>query len=125
MFRKAIPIITLLYSVLLATVSLITSEDLPNIAFSNADKIFHFFAYLGLTILWALTFMNRYTFKKKQAIFLAVFIALVFGTVLEVLQGTQTVTRSFDVFDVAANTLGVLSASLLCWFLDRLPIKKK
>jgi VanZ family protein len=116
-------IITVFYSVVLATVSLIRLNNLPDIGIDFGDKIFHFLAYCLLTYLWFNAFFYSFKFKKKQAIFFAVIVAILFGILIEVLQDTLTVSRALDIYDVAANTLGSLLASIALWFKNNLHVK--
>ncbi|KAB1069701.1 hypothetical protein F6U93_02470 [Tamlana haliotis] len=106
------PIAAIGYTVFLATVCLITINDLPNVGVSFADKIFHFLAYGLLTILWYATFLLNFNLKEKQAILYALIFSVVFGILIEVLQDTLTVSRALDIFDMVANTIGALLAAL-------------
>ena len=123
MLKKFALIITVFYSVVLATVSLIRLNNLPDIGVSFGDKIFHFLAYCLLTYLWFNAFIYSFKFKKKQAIFFAVIVSILFGIIIEVLQDTMTVSRALDIYDVAANTLGALLASIALWFKNNLHVK--
>ncbi|MDO6761036.1 VanZ family protein [Tamlana sp. 2_MG-2023] len=108
-----VPVATVGYTILLATVCLITIKDLPDVGVSFGDKIFHFLAYGLLTMLWFGTFFLNFNFKEKQAILYALILAVIFGILIEVLQDTMTVSRALDVYDMVANTIGALLASLL------------
>ncbi|WP_083253202.1 VanZ family protein [Flavivirga aquatica] len=123
MLKKVTLIITLAYSVALSTVSLIRLNNLPDVGVSFGDKIFHFLAYCLLTLLWFSVFLLVFNLKKKKAIYFAVIFAIVFGIVIEVLQDTMTESRALDVYDVVANTMGALLASLVLWFKKKLYIK--
>ena len=124
MLKKFALIITLIYSIALATVSLIRINDLPDIGISFGDKLFHFFAYALLAFLWFSAFVNSFKLKKKQAIYFAIILSVLFGIIIEVLQDTITVSRALDIYDVVANTLGALLTSLALWFKNRLHVKK-
>ncbi len=103
--------LTLIYTSALLLVSLIRiSPDTLSIELDNADKVFHFFAHFGLTILWQITYIlsNKNT-NCKPKIWICLIIAI-FGIVIEFLQGTLTSYRSFDWFDVLVNVSGVLLA---------------
>ncbi|WP_158651271.1 VanZ family protein [Pseudotamlana carrageenivorans] len=113
MLKKIVPIATVSYTVLLATVCLITIKQVPDIGVSYGDKIFHFLAYGLLTILWFATFLLTFKITKKSAVGYALIFAVVFGIIIEVLQGTLTVSRSLDVYDMVVNTLGALLASFI------------
>lgn len=116
MLKKAILILTLIYTSVLGTVSLIRLDNVPNIGVSFGDKIFHFLAYGVLAFLWFNTFFFKFKLKRKRAIFLAVILSLIFGIIIELLQDTMTNERALDVYDIVANTLGVLLVSTMLWF---------
>ena len=123
MLKKAILIIAVLYSCILAAICLISLEDVPKVNLTHIDKLFHFGTYAMLTFLWFAGF--RYSLKKEktQAIFYATLFSILFGIVIEVLQHTLTTYRSMDVFDVIANTLGALLAAFLLWVTNKIPVK--
>lgn len=123
MLKKAILILTLIYTSVLGTVSLIKIDNVPNIGISFGDKVFHFLAYGVLALLWFNTFFFKFKFKRKRAIFSAVILSLIFGIIIEVLQDTMANERALDVYDIVANTLGVLLASTMLWFKKSLHVK--
>jgi len=106
--KKFAFIIAILYSLALATVSLVKINNLPNVGVSNADKIFHFLTYSVLAFLWTNTFFFKFKYKKVKAIVYASVLSIIFGIIIEVLQGSITVSRHTDIYDAIANTLGVL-----------------
>jgi VanZ family protein len=122
--KKLTLLAAIFYAIALATVSLMTLRNLPEVKLSFADKIFHFLAYSLFTILWYLAFSFSLNLKEKKAILNAVILAVSFGMILEVLQGTITTTRAFDVYDAFANTLGAVIASLIIWLKHKLSVKK-
>jgi VanZ family protein len=121
--KKLSLFVAIFYAIALATVSLITIKNMPDVELSYADKIVHFLAYCIFTALWYLAFSRALSIKKKKAIFNAVIFAIVFGIVIEVLQGTVTTTRASDIYDVFANTAGALLVSLIIWLKHELGVK--
>ena len=115
---------TVVYSTLLAIVSFIHLSGLPEINYSNTDKIFHFIAYSGLMWLWFQVFYLRFSFSLKKALIVSAIIAIVFGIIIEILQGVITNTRVTDNNDILANTLGVSITGLILLFLKRTEVKK-
>lgn len=73
----------------------------PQVDFSHGDKLGHFIAY-GLLMLW---FSLLYLKKMTRILYGVGFIAM--GVGLEFLQG-ELGYRTYEVFDMYANTLGVL-----------------
>lgn len=73
----------------------------PDLELAYSDKLGHFAAY-GLLMLW---FCILYPRRKTRILYAAGFVAMGIG--LEFVQG-QLGYRTYEVFDMYANTLGVL-----------------
>ena len=123
MLKKLIFIATLLYTSALALVCLIRLNNLPDVGVSFGDKIFHFLAYALLMLLWFSTFLYNVKLKPNKAIISAFLFSVIFGIIIEVLQGTVTDFRSLDVYDVVANTLGALLTAVTLWLKKTLHVK--
>lgn len=122
--KKQFFLMSILYATALAVVCLIKLNNLPNIGVSFGDKIFHLLAYLVLTFLWVNTFIYKFKFKKESAIVYGGVLCIAFGIIIEVLQGSVTSYRSSDIYDVVANTLGVLIMVLIFVIMNLVAIKK-
>ena len=85
----------------------------------SGDKILHILAYFTLSTIWFLALHKKI---KNHYVKLVLILSLViYGIVLEVLQGGITNYRTGDFYDVIANTIGVLLAVLvinriISWF---------
>tara|TARA_R110000868_G_scaffold399053_2_gene672606 strand:+ start:14704 stop:15081 length:378 start_codon:yes stop_codon:yes gene_type:complete len=117
-------LITLVYSFALAAVCLIQINGLSEVKIPNADKIFHFFSYAILVFLWYITLFYKFKLNKSKSIIYTIVISIMFGIIIEVLQGCCTGTRQADIKDIFANTLGALFATLLIYIKNRILIKK-
>jgi VanZ family protein len=73
----------------------------PEVDLPHGDKLGHFLAY-GLLMFW---FAQLYQTTRSRLAYAAGFVAM--GVGLELLQG-HLGTRTSDVLDMSANTLGVL-----------------
>jgi VanZ family protein len=73
----------------------------PDIDIAYGDKLGHFAAY-GLLMFW---FSQLYDKRKTRIAYAAGFVAM--GIALEFIQGALGY-RTYEVFDMYANTLGVL-----------------
>ena len=113
MLRTYFLLITILYSIVLTAVCLIDLNGVIEVKISFGDKIFHSLAYVVLTALWYYTFYYNLKFNKGKALINAVVISIIFGIVIEVLQGTVTTYRSSDIIDVYANSLGAILAAVV------------
>lgn len=111
------------YTIALTVGSLMSLKNMPDTGVDYADKIFHFLAYAILCFLWVLVF--HFTLQKplKKAVLSGAGFAILFGIIIEVLQGTLTKERSLDVYDAIANSLGALSTSAIILLLGKLDLK--
>ena len=82
------------------------------IGFEQGDKLEHFAAYGLLMALFGLAYVSR----GARFAYAAGFILM--GIALEFLQG-MTDYRTFDVFDMLANTIGVALGWAAGWFFSR------
>jgi VanZ family protein len=97
--------LAVIITIIIAVLSLIKIGKEP-ISFSHLDKVEHLIAYFVLSLFWLLSFESR-----TSKIVVTVLIVL-YGILLEVLQSELTTYRTFDYFDMIANSLGVLLAFL-------------
>jgi len=72
----------------------------------SGDKYLHFSAYLILTLVWYFALKDRVK-EKSVKIFLPLGL-IVYGIILEGLQGSLSTHRTADIYDAMANTAGVL-----------------
>jgi VanZ family protein len=107
-------IFSLLVALIILFLSLASSETFENVSFfdiSYMDKIVHFGMYLGL--MSVIIFENRNSIKTILQLFLTALIPFSYGILMEVLQSTVTTSRSASLFDVIANSTGILTSVLL------------
>lgn len=124
MLKKNLFFISVLYTLALAVVCLISLKNVPDVGLAYADKIFHCLTYFIFTLLWFGSFVLRFGYPKVKALLFSAFFAIIFGIIVEVLQGKVTTTRTLDFYDVIANTLGVVLAVVILMLNIRKPIKK-
>jgi VanZ family protein len=97
-----------LYSGLILFLSLANLNDVDIIKINGNDKLYHCVCYAIMAFLWSLYFSQRpERFKNKQKLYIASTI-IAFGIIIEYLQLFLTNYRSFDWWDVLANTIGVI-----------------
>lgn len=116
------------WSLLWATIILILcgipGRDIPHISFLELlsfDKFVHasiFFVLVLLTIR-GFKMQTRFHLLHQFPDFTAVVICVVYGGLLEVMQGTLFVERSADIYDFIANSFGCLMAWLLYGKLEK------
>jgi VanZ family protein len=90
--------------------------------FPGLDKVVHFCMYGGVAgIIWLEYLFNHRNDRPrlKRGLLAAVVCPLLLGGFLEIGQSTLTVHRSGDWMDFAANTGGIVAATLIAWFVLR------
>lgn len=100
--------------------------DVP--LFEGFDKLVHFCMYGGMAgMLWLEFLLNhrREVLSLKRVLIGAVLCPIVFSGLIELGQQYLTTYRGGDWRDFAANTAGVLVASVFAWFVMRPYILKK
>jgi len=98
--------LSLIYMILVAFLSLLPTNDFPQLPlFPGADKIVHICMYLGLAVLacWSM-----HAEIKRQWYFAVVFFAIGWGTMMEIFQFLMHMGRSFEFYDILANSIGAL-----------------
>ena len=120
MDKRFLLLIAIVYSIALTVVSLVNINGVPKIGFSFDDKIYHFFAYLLLALIWITYVKSR---NDKYELRIAFVILMVFGIVLELVQHPLNPNRSFDNYDLIANCLGVLFGTLVAVRKDIIELK--
>ncbi len=108
--------IALSLTVIIAFLSLKTIH-LTDEPITNLDKVFHFIAYFSLTIAWL------FTYREKNKTLQIILLLFLYGVLLEFFQAWFTTSRVTDIFDVFANTIGIIFASLVFKYLYYLATK--
>lgn len=92
-------------------------SHLPQMGFEFQDKVQHFLAFFVLTYLWVCYFNASQNASKTWLIGFAI---IVFGFVLEILQQKLNPNRVYDLYDILANTIGVLVGTLVAFKINLL-----
>lgn len=109
------------FSILVALVilylSLTDSQSFDDVPFLNIpffDKIAHFLMYFGL--MSVIVFEHRNAIIGRTKLSLIALIPFLYGILMEILQLTIAANRSGNIYDVVANTAGIIVSALL-WLL--------
>jgi VanZ family protein len=89
----------------------ISSEIGESINVDFKDKYVHFLFYLVFVFVWFLYFVRTRYIKSARLI--ALILAITFGILMEICQGLYTTTRTPDVYDVLANSIGAFTGTLI------------
>ena len=102
------------WALLILLLSGLPSSNLPDSSVEGLDKIVHFSIYLLFAHLLIVAFKKQiiYTKLRLNAFKIAVAIAVLYGVFIEVLQGTVFVSRSIELLDMLANSVGALAGVL-------------
>lgn len=110
-------LIAVFFTISITIGSLVKSDVIAVEIVSISDKTIHFIAYFFLMLSWLYVFFKKKSFSKNvKFIFIG---CIVFGIIIEILQGVTTTYRTLSFLDVAANTLGVLFASTVFHFFEK------
>ena len=113
---------TILYTIVIAVLSLVNlGNNFPELNTGFNDKIAHFLFYAIFCLMWFLSFKS---FDLKRSLLIALFFSILFGTVIELIQGIDSIGRTKDVFDFFANIMGAISMAGLIYTKNKLLIKK-
>jgi hypothetical protein len=102
-------LLSISYTIALTVLSLINIDDISTFGSDYDDKIYHVVAYGMLNLLWYYTLHH---IKIERPVFMALVISLIYGIILEVLQGQLTIS------------VGVTIASLFIVIRNKTIVKK-
>ena len=99
---------------------LMPGRDLPSVSLFQFDKLGHFGIYLILSVsmFYGWVKQNTYSALHQKTFLKIVLLTSVYGFAVEVMQGTLTTDRQFDIFDALANSSGAVVGSLISAYLS-------
>ena len=122
MVKKYFWVVASSYTIFLGIFSLVNLSELPSIDVEDSDKILHVLAYALLMLFWYLTFHKNITFNT---IFKIAFACILYGIILEVVQGKITTQRTADYLDIVANCVGVVIMVLGLYMVENSKVKNE
>ncbi len=127
MAAKKFLFVAVAYTAIITFLSLIQLGKISLGSFSPTDKMMHAGAYLGLGFVWMFYYLllKPDDFPKKKPFLTISVLVIVFGMLIEVLQGTLTDYRQPDWADILANSIGVLIALSFCVYFQEFLIRLK
>ena len=114
-----IPALTVFWTGLVAYLCLASSESLPSVTVFKFDKLGHLTFHFGITLTWFLFWKTTFKNENKNALLKAFLFSFFFGVIIEICQGLFTETRSADVKDVLANSVGALIAVVFIYVFNK------
>lgn len=112
----------------------LTDNIAPSLPFTYIDKAYHAGAYFIMLLLWYFFFYQRYLSKHPQFEWNTTFllkkysktialgagaICFIIGVLVELGQGYFAKNRTMDLFDVIANSAGIILAIGVLWFISK------
>ena len=99
--------ISLFYLTCVALLSLLPPDDFPSQlpSFPGADKLVHICMYFGLA---SLTCWSMRAEAQHRWYYFVILFAICWGITMEIFQLIMHVGRSFEMFDILANSVGSL-----------------
>ena len=101
--------IAITYTLLITAALLTPITGAPKIEIPFADKMVHLIINAGLFVVWAsYVFSGKTKTTKTYTLPLLFVCTLLYGILIEVIQGSFIPTRGADFFDVVANVCGLI-----------------
>ncbi|CAM4210862.1 VanZ family protein [Gillisia hiemivivida] len=116
MGARILLIIAVFYTLLITSLSLIQLGKISIGDFNPTDKMMHLGAYFVLAFVWFFYYLFKIQEEslKIKGFFNISILIILFGMLIEVLQGALTDYRDPDWADMLANSIGVLLALGMC-----------
>jgi VanZ family protein len=103
--------IAIFFTISITIGSLVKSDFIVVKSISVSDKTYHLIAYFLLMLSWLYVFCKKETFQKNVKY--VILGCIIFGIIIEILQGVTTSYRTASYLDIVANTIGVLLAVVI------------
>ena len=103
--------IAIFFKISITIGSLVKSDFIVVKSISVSDKTYHLIAYFLLMLSWLNVFCKKETFQKNVKY--VILGCIIFGIIIEILQGIITSYRTASYLDIVANTIGVLLAVVI------------
>ncbi len=110
--------VSLLVILVVIYLSFFRPPSIGEVEIPHLDKLVHFCMYFGVSAMLWFEFLraHKWPLPALRAWIGACLCPILFSGVVEILQEYATDYRGGEWLDFAANSLGVLTASLLAWY---------
>ena len=99
-------ILAFIWTILIFYFCLEETPSVPQITFQYKDKVVHFIFYFVFVYFWAKSLKN----KQLNYLLIILFSAITIGISIEFLQENFTHNRTFDWYDILANSIGAIAS---------------
>lgn len=110
-------ILVIVYVGCIAALSLLPPQDFPQLPlFEGFDKVVHFTMYFIFSLLFSWAMKTELNYLR---LLLIIPITIGWGVFMEIMQLEMHLGRSFDLYDMLANSIGVSFGILIFVFVTR------
>lgn len=104
---------SILWAAFILVICLMSHRHVPHVTIPHFDKVVHFNLYLILAVLtwYGWTRQDKFPALRANTFAKVILLLALYGMTIEVLQGTLTPDRSFDLWDELANSCGAVVGS--------------
>jgi len=121
---KSLRFIGISYTLFITFLLLFPITNFPKVEVPFIDKLGHVILFSILVIIWLLFVLSKTEVGKLTSIWV-VLIAFFYGIIIEASQGLFFESRTADVWDIIANSAGILMGWLIFQKIRKLFILKK
>jgi VanZ family protein len=106
---------TIFWALLIAVLSFMPGSNIPKTQITNIDLFVHFTFYCVFNFLLIVGNLrqSQFIFLRKNPVIAAFMVSIPFGGLVELIQGTEFVSRSTEFADFIANSIGSLIGLIL------------
>lgn len=117
--------ITILWALFIAVLSFLPGSKLPKTEITNIDLAVHFFFYCVFTFLLIVGNIRQSQFQllKNKPVLMALCVSIPYGGMVEIIQGTEFISRSTELSDFIANSIGSVIGVILFFMIYSSPSK--
>ncbi len=119
---KTLKFLGIVYTLVLTLLLLFPSTDVPDLGVPFLDKIGHVGLFSFLVLIWV-----TYSWVASEGVhtrlFRVVSLAFLYGIVIEVLQELFFQPRTADIWDVVANSVGIVLGWLIFYVFRKIIIR--
>lgn len=121
--HNLIKYIAVTFQLLVTVMMLIPTSGSSYINLPHSDKIFHIAIYGILFVVWAMS--CKVDRNRRYLLWTIVVLLTLYGIIIELIQGEWIESRTSDIWDVIANSVGILLGMVIFHkLISRIELKK-